>query len=245
MIEVKNRYYIQRFFADNLSASDFFKAVHYTSYRGDMSKIPFWYQKDYGHTGHQSLLMDNDAILNMFKSNTRNEVRRAIKEGCQFNKDVEYNSFVDYYNRFANEKGLPLLDVATLRKYNRIVLTESNIILDGHKHVLAMHATLLSAEDKSATLMYSCSPRLEDGVDRKLIGWGNRYLHYMDFILFRNMGAERYEWNGINMNPETPERYSIGKFKLGFGVEPEESLSLRTPLFTIMRFIRFKLLKKF
>ena len=245
MIEVKNKLYTQRFYAENLQKSDIFKAVHYTQYLGDKTHIPFWYKKNFGHTGVQNISMNDEQLLGTFKSNTRNEVRRAEKEGCLFETNIGFEKFVDYYNRFAKEKGLTLIDVGTLTKYNRIITTASYIINQyGEKQILAMHATLYSEDDKSATLMYSCSPRLEDGIERKLIGWGNRFLHFQDFIFFRDMGAERYEWNGININPQTPERYSIGKFKLGFGCEPIESIGLETPMFVIMHFLKFNILNK-
>ncbi len=244
MIEIKNRFYTQRFYATELKAGDFFKAVIYTKYMGDKTKIPFWYRQIPGHTGCQSLQMSDEELLNVMKSNTRNEVRRAIKEGCSFDIDANFDQFVSYYNRFAKEKHLASIDSGLLKKYDRMVITSSSYNVGGGKITLSMHATLFSKEDRSATLMYSCSPRLEDGVDRKLIGWANRFLHYRDFILFRDMGAERYEWNGINMNPETPERYSIGKFKLGFGCEPEESIGLKTPLFILLHYIRYNLFGK-
>lgn len=240
MIEIKNKYYTQRFFATFLPKCDLFKAVTYTSYLGDKNHIPFWYKKGKGHSGSQIISTDDESIINSFRSNTRNEVRRAIKEGCEFEKDVDYNIFIEFYNRFAIGKHLPTITRSVLEKYDRIVITSAK--KDGQ--ILAMHATLFSVNDKLAMLMYSCSPRLEDGIDRKLIGWGNRYLHYQDFLFFRDMGADRYEWNGINMNPETPERYSIGQFKLGFGCEPVETIGLKTPLFIIMHYIKFNILGK-
>lgn len=239
MIEVRNKFYIQRFFAKELPVSDFFKSVTYTEYKGDKQKIPFWYKQIHANTGIQDLTKDLGQILQQFKSNTRNEVRRAEKEGCVFETSVDFDTFLPFYNNFAIEKGLPCITMGELSKYDKIIITSA-------KHdgvVLAMHATLFSSSDKSATLMYSCSPRLEDGVDRKFIGWGNRFLHYKDFDFFKSLGAERYEWNGINMNPETPERYSIGQFKLGFGCEPVECINLQTPFFVLLHFIRFRILK--
>lgn len=241
MIEVKNKYYIQRFFATNLPRTDLFRAVTYTCYIGDKDRIPFWYKKGFGHTGSQRINLDDESILNCFKSNTRNEVRRAIKEGCEFEHDVDFNYFVEFYNRFAGEKNLPTINRSFLDKYDRIITTCAT----KNGQILAMHATLFSQKDNMAMLMLSCSPRLEEGIDRRLIGWGNRFLHYRDFLFFRNMGANIYEWNGINMNPETPDRYSIGQFKLGFGCEPVESVGLQTPLFVLMHYVKFHLLNRF
>ena len=245
MIEVRNRLYTQRFYSKELSVTDIFRAVHYITYRGDKSKIPFWYSKEVNRTGIQNLRMDDDQFLRSFKPNTRNEIRRAEKEGCLFETNIPFEKFVTYYNKFATEKGLVNIDVGTLAKYNRIVTTSSIIMNDfGTMQILAMHATLFSEEDKSATLMYSCSPRLEDGIDSKLIGWGNRYLHYRDFILFRNMGAERYEWNGICVNSREHECYGIRKFKLGFHSEEVENIGLRTPLLMLMHFAKYRMLDK-
>ena len=127
----------------------------------------------------------------------------------------------------------------TLEKYNRTLITMAK----RGNTVLAMHATVINKEDKEAMLLYSCSTRLNTDVDKKLIGWSNRFLHYQEFMLFKKWGIERYEWNGICTNPELRDVYNISLFKLSFGSEAKPQLNLRTPLFVLFKELQ-KLLKK-
>ena len=240
MIEVINRIYTQRFLAKSLKRSDLFKAVTYTQYEGDWEKIPFFYKKIQAHTGTVDLSIPFEEISNRMKSNIHNKIRRAIKEGCIFEYNYNYEAFTEFYNDFSKAKGLDdIINVHTLKKYNKTIIT---IAKDINGTPLVMHATVLSP-DKEAMLLYSCSKRLEEGVNRNLIGWANRFLHYKEFELFKTWGYKKYEWNGIGTNPEEIETYNIGLFKLEFGTELKDSLGLRTPLFVLLKNIQ-KIIRK-
>ena len=238
MIEVINHIYTQRFFAKKTKFSDLFKAVTYTQYEG--KTIPFWYKKIPVETSTLNLTLPTDALLSAMKSNTRNEIRRAEKENCLFEYNYDYKSFVPFYNEFCKSKGMEdKINEHTLEKYNRTLITMAK----RGNTVLAMHATVINKEDKEAMLLYSCSTRLNTDVDKKLIGWSNRFLHYQEFMLFKKWGIERYEWNGICTNPELRDVYNISLFKLSFGSEAKPQLNLRTPLFVLFKELQ-KLLKK-
>lgn len=240
MIEVKNKLYTQRFLAKNLSLSDFFKAVTYTIYEGDKAKIPFWYKKTEGHSASTDLKLSLDDIMMQMKSNTRNEIKRAIKEGCTFEYNYNYEEFVAFYKDFSLNKGLnDNMDIHTLAKYDKMIITIAK--KDGKP--LAMHATVINQKDKVAMLFYSCSHRFSEDTDRKLIGWANRYLHFKDLELFKEIGMERYEWHSVCMDKSRPANYNIGQFKLSFGGELYPTISLKTPMFIFMKFIQ-KLISK-
>lgn len=237
MIEIKNKLYIQRFYAQSLRLSDMFMAVTYTDYLGDMSSIPFYYKKLYGHTAYIDLNQSMEEIMAGIKTKVRNEIRRGEKEGCVVESNYDYESFIPFYNDFCESKGISDLRISgvhTLTKYNKIIITQ----VKNNDVILAMHATLIDNNDKSATLMYSCSKRLCENVNRNLIGWANRYLHYKEFEIFKEMGLRKYEWNGVCINPNQPERMLIGQFKLGFGGVERDTIGLRTPLFLLMKQIQ-------
>lgn len=233
MIEVINKLYTQRFFSKELPWSDIFKAVTYTQYEGQ--SIPFWYKKRRRNTITLDLSGGLETVFTNMKSNTRNEIRRAEREGCTFELNHDYAAFVKMYNHFCESKGLPdEIDVKTVSKYNGMVIA----VVKYQDLPLAMHATVLNVKDKEAMLLYSCSNRLDENVDRKLIGWGNRYLHYKEFEYMIQQGIERYEWNGVCIDPSDTDRYKIGQFKLGFGGQTKPSVHLKTPLFVIMKSIQ-------
>lgn len=237
MIEVKNKLYTQRFFAHKLLWSDLFRAVTYTQFEG--KTIPFWYKKRRRNTVTLDLSIGLEDLFANMKSNTRNEIRRAEREGCVFELNHDYEAFVKMYNHFCESKGIHGdINTATLSKYNGMIIA----VVRYNGVSLAMHATVINLKDKEAMLLYSCSNRLDDNVDRKLIGWGNRFLHYKEFEYMIQKGIERYEWNGVCIDPEEVEKYKIGQFKLGFGGQTKPSVHLRTPLFLIMKSVQIILI---
>ena len=234
MIEIVNKFHTQRLFATSLKTSDLWRAVYYAGYRGDVAKIPFYYKVVHGHSAVSDLRNSMEDLVGLMKSNTRNEIRRAEREGIDFSSDVSFEEFVPYYNAFCESKGLDdRVTVSRLAKYDKTVITKASY----QGEVLAMHATVVNIEQKMAFLLFSCSPRLDAGVDKKLIGWGNRFLHYKDFEYLKTLGIETYDWSGICPDPEDP-RYSIGQFKLSFGGKLIDSYVLRTPLYCLMESAR-------
>lgn len=230
MIEIVNKFHTQRIFATKLEISDLWKAVYYAGYRGDVNRIPFYYSIIHGHSAVSDLNMDMDDILGSMKSNTRNEIRRAEKEGVEFEANVPYEQFVPYYNSFAESKGLDdRVNIERLSKYDKTIITKAT-----HEGItLAMHATVVNIESGIAFLLFSCSPRLDAGVDKKMIGWGNRYLHYKDFEYLKSEGIKTYDWSGICIDPQD-SRYSIGQFKLSFGGTLVDSYVLKTPIYAFL-----------
>lgn len=239
MLEVRSRIHTNRYFATELQFADIFKGVHYFSYLGDVAKIPWFYLRRQGVSCFTDLTQDMDVIIAHMKSNTRNEIRRAMKEGCEFAVSNDLDEFVAFYNAFCDSKGLnDYTSKSRILKYKSFLITK---VFKGEA-LLAMHVNILDAEGKVAFLMFSCSQRLSEGVDRKLIGWGNKFLHYKDLEYLKNNGYVRYDWSGICLNP-ADERYTIGQFKLSFGGEVIYPLMLRTPLFAVMECSRVVLMK--
>lgn len=234
MIEIRNKFHIQRLFSDKLYLSDLWHAVFYSGYKGDPDKIPFYYKKIHGHSAVSDLTKSMDDILNSMKSNTRNEIRRAEREGIEFLPEIPYEDFIPYYNAFAESKGLEdRVDLNRLTKYNKTIITQAY----HGETVLAMHATVVNFEQKLAFLLFSCSPRLDADVDKKMIGWANRYLHYKDFEYLKSLGIETYDWSGICTDPDNP-KYSIGQFKLSFGGTLIDSYVLNSPIYVFLESLR-------
>ena len=94
MIEVKTLTHTSRMFATELSVLDFFRIVLYSSYRGDKGRIPWYYTIIRGSSCVTDLRASADEILASMKSNTRNEIRRAIRDGCEFRIEESLDDFV-------------------------------------------------------------------------------------------------------------------------------------------------------
>lgn len=202
----------------------------YTSYLGPNTKL---FKTIPGHTIQINLEQDGNDILMGFKSNTRNEVRRGIKDGLSFRKVEDINEFVDFYNNFAKAKNLKLIQKKDIEKYPQIVIFAS--LYEGK--TLTMHANFIDNDLQMVSLLYSASIRLDENVDKKYVGISNRYLHYMEFLEFQKMGLKTYDFSGVCEDENNHEEYSIGQFKKGFGGE----LKIRYTLYSYPMWILLKL----
>lgn len=230
MIETKSWTHIVRLFADKLSWKDIFLPVMYCSYRGDKKRIPSYYTIVEGHSCVTDLTQSVESLLTTMKSNTRNEIRRAEKEGCEFQVVENFAELIPFYNEFCKSKGFPdYVSESRLRKFQKVLVTKA--VCNGV--TLAMHVTQLDPQGDVSLLILSGSMRLGENVDRKLIGWGNRFLHFKDLEYLKAHGYKVYDWSGICMDPDDP-RYSIGQFKLSFGGEIVDSWSLKSPIYTLL-----------
>lgn len=234
MIEIKAKTHTLRMFAQDLPFSDVFKIILYTSYAGDKTKIPFYYSIVKGMSASTDLTLPMDELLKKMKSNTRNEISRAEREGCTFEVVSDFEEFIPFYNDFCSSKGLDdYTSKGRMAKYEKVLITKA--VHNGD--ILAMHANVLDEKSKIAFLLYSCSKRLDAGVDRKMIGWGNRFLHYKELEYIKQLGYMAYDWSGVCVDENNPQ-HTIGQFKLSFGGELVESWSLKTPLFALLEGVR-------
>lgn len=234
MIEIRNRYHTQKLFATALNRWDFLRMVYYGSYRGE-APIPFYFVKRRGTTAWVDLRKDLSEHFSSLKSNVRNEIRRAEREGCQVKYSQDYAAFVSFYNEFARKKkSLYPITVSQVEKYGNSVVS---VVKHGER-LLAMHVTAFDEDTKTAFLLYSCSARLEENAHRSLMGMANRYLHWCDFEHFQSMGYERFDWNGVSLDPADRERYRIGCFKLSLGGDVVERVNLFSPLFALMFYLK-------
>lgn len=234
MLIINNALHTQKMFAAKVEKSDLWKAVDYSGFQGDSSCLPSYYYVEHGMSCKSDLRLSMDELLLKMKSNTRNEIRRAEKEGCEMECGCSYEEFVPFYNAFCKSKGFAdVTTIGRLKKYKTTYITK----VHRNGEVLAMHAHVIDQDAKLVFLLFSCSQRLDTVSDKKLIGWGNRFLHFKEMELFKNMGLETYEWGGLTLDENDP-RYSIGQFKLSLGGEVYETIGLRTPLYNFMLLCR-------
>lgn len=166
-----------------------------------------------------------DELLKSFKSNYRNEIRRAEKEGATSSvitgndspEDIKQivDRFEKTYNDMFEAKGMS-------NRFNRNMmmsgLNKKQIIITIGiiKEYTVFHA--YQVDGLNAVLMYSASPLWENGDKQaaNLIGWVNKYLHWNDMLWMKDNQFLRYEWGGVG-DIDNPS--GIAKFKMGFGGE--------------------------
>ena len=227
MIDIEtNKFYHLVINGTKVSTADYFRFACYTAFEGDS---PLLFKKKEYKTSVIDLTQSLDEITSKMKSNYRNEVNRAGKEGVEFLKTENVDEFVEYYNDFATKRGLSLISVNHITKYHNIVLTKA-VLGD---LILAYHVTYMDNDIKKASLLYSASNRLSDNVDTKLIGFANKYLHVKEFELFKSLGYEVYDFSGLVEDPNNKQEYGIGLFKKGFGGEIIECKTYYSPLMAL------------
>lgn len=212
MITVKKGlFYVLKVNAIRINMIDSFRLSQYSSFQG---RVPFGMIKELSTTLLVDLKHSENDLLQGCKSNTRNEIRRAIRENFFFEKVESIDEFVTYYNNFALDKGLDTIQNGDLDKYgDHLILFKSG----KDEITMTMHASIVDFDIKKVSLLYSASIRLDDGIDRKSVGFSNRFLHFKEFLAFKEMGYETYDFSGVCLDPADNAKYQIGLFKQSFG----------------------------
>jgi hypothetical protein len=172
------------------------------------------------------LIETEQEIMARFRSNVRNEIRRARKEGVEVeNYDSKrLKSYTDIIVEFdehhlnmCKQKGMPIKsEYKTLLAYinsNMLAVT----IAKHNDSACVYHVYICDSEKLSRVrLLHSVSVfrELTENAERNAIGRANRMLHYEDMVLFKKLGYAKYDWGGYS---QRPEHINIAEFKAGFG----------------------------
>lgn len=167
-----------------------------------------------------------------FDKNVRYEIKRAQKESLLFSWGEEISPFVEFFNAFAQSKGLSLLNEAEL-SYMGEHLRLTEIRANGEP--LVMHSYLLDHSIKRVRLLHSASLfRLSQEKDfRALVGRANRLLHFLDMERFKEEGFKIYDFGGVS-HSQDPALLGINRFKEGFGGREVEEPTFRGWLFVAL-----------
>ena len=168
------------------------------------------------------LAREEAALLSEVKKDTRNEIRRALRDGvkCQA-LDVSDNrirkEFYNYYDDFAKAKDLSTLDRNRLEQMAAQGLFALTAARNAAGELLVYHGYLCYRS--RARLLFSASGLLhvKDSAQRSLIGRANRLLHWDDICRFRVQGESKYDFGGWYAGTADPDRIRINKFKEEFG----------------------------
>lgn len=151
----------------------------------------------------------------------RNEINRSKRENVQVaiysGKDISDELLRDFnkmYHEMYEEKEiyghyLPINELKEYAAKDALVITTAE--MDGN--VVVYHSYIKDKEH--SRFLHSCSEfRVADNATRNAIGRANKYLHWNDWLWFKEMGIREYDWGGIS-SYDTPN--GIDKFKKSFG----------------------------
>lgn len=175
-----------------------------------------------------------DLLLAGCRKTTRNEIRRAEKEGVTCSDAVDTETFRSFFNIFAAVRKLPALRPEHLLSFgNDLPITCAQF----EGHALAMHAYVMDKAVSRVRLLYSAI-RTDDTVAGPVIGWANRFLHFQDMLHFQRLGLRHYDLGGYSKLTDDPALERISQFKASFGGSiVEEYDYLSWPLYLARGFL--------
>ncbi|MGD0728653.1 MAG: hypothetical protein ABR981_01090 [Candidatus Micrarchaeaceae archaeon] len=154
-----------------------------------------------------------EKIRKGFNDTTRNEIRRAEKEGIQFKVNSDYDEFLKLFNQFIKRKKLKL---PKMTKEN--LEMQKHFLFTAHYKGKLISAHYYLVEDDLIWLLFSCSMEPNSEINRQYLSYSSRYLHYKAIEYAKDKNYRQFSFSSIG-NGKSEFGSSIAKFKLGFGGE--------------------------
>ena len=218
-----------KIFKNTILYSDLIKIVAYNGFQGGQKPILFIEEKN--HTILIDLKKDSELLFKEFKTTTRNEIKRAVKIGVRTEITDNKNEFILFYNKFAKQLGLSIINFKDINKYNNsLLLVKASL----DNEVLVMHAYLTDKSTRMATLLYSATNIETNTIERKTIGYANRLLHYKDLLLLQQLKFIKYNFGGISLDETNSKLKGIASFKKSFGGVIAPSINYYSPLYFLL-----------
>ena len=191
------------------------------------------------------LSCSEDELRAKMTKTIKNEINRCVRENVvaksyegQAITDDLLSEFATMYHEMYEEKEihghyLPISELKEYAKQKALIITTAEI----NNKVVVYHSYI--KDDLHSRFLQSCSEfRVADSAMRNAIGRANKYLHWHDWLLLKNVGVIEYDWGGI-ASYDNPN--GIDKFKMSFGGEYRKYYnisavcSLRAKLYTLLR----------
>lgn len=192
---IRRKIITEKWFENKINIFDCFKLVQYIQFLNiDNCLIK---TADFS-TIHIDLKQEEDLIFKNFSKSVKYEVKRAIKEDVNFSffeKENNIQNYLNYYNEFAQAKGLCLIALKELKYYwDDLTITQ---VKDNQNNILSIHSYLTDKKLNRVRLFHSISLfRIIDNIDKNFIGRANRFLHWQDIIYFKDNGYKIYDMGG-------------------------------------------------
>lgn len=179
-----------------------------------------WEEK---HSLEIDLAQSLDTIFQAFKKDTRNEIRRAERDGVTYEAFSGADclplltDFADFYDEFAAEKALGRLDREYLHACCVAGILDLSRARSPEGEILVWHGHLRIA--RRARLLYSASVSRDEAGSafRNLVGRANRMAHWHDIQRAAAAGLIRYDFGGWYAGQKDEHLLRINRFKEEFG----------------------------
>ncbi len=203
------------------------------------------------------LTLSAEDILEGFSKNRKYKTKRALNRDNlkleyvnEYSKEVVHE-FEQFYNQFARQKKLPLLDtikVDAMMRNHQFAITK---IRNREDEVLVINGYVVDQGLKRVSMYSSNSLYREKKELSALIGRANSLLHYMSMLFFKNKGYKEYDLGGVYLGKEegvskdyinvrdfkTSLGGSLVEFENGFGVPVSEIRNIKNNLLNFWKMI--------
>ena len=182
-----------------------------------------------------NLALSEEELLGNLNEKTRYEVRRSGNKDlvvCTHEplaNEAVCNEFQQFYNKFAQSKGLvQLLPNQLLARATAGALQLSRAVYQGQTIVWHVHVVTPT----TVSLLYSASQfhMLAQRDARAAIGRANRLLHWKDMLFFKNQGKNFYDFGGWYSGLENKALLKINQFKEEFGGKRTDQFNAGVPI---------------
>lgn len=186
--------------------------VYWHVKKQDTAKVPAI--KFISHTVELDLHQDSETIQANFSKQIRQQARIAETEGinCTFQNDIDV--FVEFFNDFARKKNTDLVSRRRMEEFGDGI-TLSFALHNGE--IMAAHSYLTDKEAGIVRHHHAATRRLDDQVDKNLIGRANKYLTVKNILYFKEQGYKTFDFGGYAKDTTNESLKGINNYKLLFG----------------------------
>jgi hypothetical protein len=186
--------------------------VYWHVKKQDTAKVPAI--QFISHTVELDLHQDSETIQANFSKQIRQQARIAETEGinCTFQNDIDV--FVEFFNDFARKKNTDLVSRRRMEEFGDGI-TLSFALYNGE--IMAAHSYLTDKEAGIVRHHHAATRRLDDQVDKNLIGRANKYLTVKNILNFKEQGYKTFDFGGYAKDTTNESLKGINNYKLLFG----------------------------
>ena len=157
-----------------------------------------------------------EELFNNIKKSTRNEIRRASKEGVECSQLTNTVEGLKLHRQYYKENSLGSVSINRYVDNACVRVT----IASFQSRIIAIHTYIFCEHSKIFRLLFSSTIPAEYGVERNIIGWGNRALHWHDIKYSKNNNFDVYDFGGLAVGDDLDAKTEeINRFKKSFGGE--------------------------
>jgi len=181
--------------------------------------------KTISHTLELDLTLTIEEIFSRFSKQIRQQSKIAENEGILIERDVDKETFADFFNEFSAKNNNTRLGKLTKEKIENMGTQLELCFATFKGQVLAAHSYLVDKDAGIVRHHHSATKRLDENFDRNLIGRANKYLTVKSILHYREQGYKIFDFGGYAANATSDSLIGINKYKLLFGGDVVECVN--------------------